>query len=220
MEFLSPGIEGTHTVSIYADKEPFVRGEKSDSFEVKKTRSVSIIFPDVIRVAPGKNLTRDIVIMNIGQDDIMDLSVDITGVPYPFKMDKEKASAAANSQDKIQVTFFAPKDAPEATASASIKVHTEGFSKEKTFGFTIEKELQTSKQAPATGLLPGFALPSISLQIPQIGSFAYVILFGASSFSAALLLKKLKTRRERHRHMSMLFDIKNHIKSREKKPKN
>lgn len=208
IDFLAPDIEGDYTVTIYADKAPYLKGENSKSFTVTKSRSVSILFPEVLRLEPGQQLEKEITFMNTGQDDVTGAEVTVEGVPLGyFTLSKKTIDLPVNAQESVTISFDLPEDASQTTYGATIKLSSGDFSRENSFGLTIRKEeVPAEVQSPATGL--AISLPSLD------ANYIYIAIFAVVCFSAAFLLKKFRKRDKRpSQDMSHLSEIKNHFRS-------
>jgi hypothetical protein len=219
IEFISPGAEDNYTLTIYAKKEPYLQGEQGLLLEVVKLRSLSILFSDSIRISPGGEAKRDIVILNTGQDDFHGLRISIEGIPQEFYvLASETTDIPVNGQSKIGVSFAVPENAEQKTYAALVKVQSDTMTKDKSFGFTVASENNvteisaTQQENPITAFLTNLKLPTYN-----ISTFSLIV-FALISFSAAIALKKYRKRRSpESENMSVLFDIKNHLRSKRRK---
>jgi hypothetical protein len=66
IEFLSPEYEGNLTLTITADKYPYIGYSSNKNLEIIKNRAISIVFPDTVQIKQGGNLTQEFAIVNTG----------------------------------------------------------------------------------------------------------------------------------------------------------
>ena len=206
ISFLAPEDEGNYTLTLDAKKYPYVSLSNKKDFEVIKSRSVYINFPDTVRIECGKNFTQQFSLINTGQDDLQDLTLSLEGLPEGYyglvsyldeiKTDEEKG---------FYINFFVPSDAETGILSTTLKVTGENFYQEKVFGFNVvEKEEQEVTETP-TGFSIGLEFPELTLDI------IYVILLGAIGIVTILILKK-RVGKKRYVTKNFLFDVKNRLK--------
>jgi hypothetical protein len=224
IEFLAPTVEGIYNLTVYAEKSPYLKGEKSMIFEVQRVRSLSVLFSDTIRLNAGSNITKEITVVNTGQDSLNDLQLSIDGVPEEYyTIEKTLFSLPVNGEEKINILFDVPQDAVLTTFDGKLKLSSPEIDREKSFGFTIveaKKDVEPATTA-VTGLAFDFSLPKIDT------SYIYLIVFALVLFTAAIAMKKMGRSRSygvksktpsSTDNMNTLADIKNHIKSSGRKP--
>jgi hypothetical protein len=213
LEFLSPEKEGNYSLILTAEKHPFLSFNSSFELKVVKSKEVSIVFPDTIRLKQGENLTQELSIVNIGQTELYNLNISLTGIPSEYySLTQEIGKLEVGEERKIVIFFAVPKNASTGTSSASLKVFNNEISKEKIFGFTIlEKNQTVETKPPSTGLFGKIALPQISLEP------IHLLIFALASFSSAFLLKRRKIKNQvRNEIKNFLFELKEHLKTKEK----
>jgi hypothetical protein len=213
LEFLSPEKEGNYSLILTAEKHPFLSFNSSFELKVVKSKEVSIVFPDTIRLKQGENLTQEFSIVNIGQADLYNLNISLAGIPSEYYSLPEKIEKLeAGEERKISIFFALPQNVSSGTLSATLKVFNEEISKEKIFGFTILEKNQTIETRPSTtGLFGKIALPQISLEP------IHLLIFALASFSSAFLLKRRKIKNQtRNEIKNFLFELKEHLKTKEK----
>jgi hypothetical protein len=226
IELQAPDVEGTYNLTVYAEKSPYLRGEKSLVFDVQKIRALSVLFSDTVRVGAGSNLTKELTIVNTGQDDLNDVQLSMDGIPEEYyRMEKKTFNLPVGEQEKITIIFTVPVDAGPTTLEGNIKLSSLDINKEKSFGFTIaepSKDVPAAGNSPATGFAFDFSLPSVDI------SYIYLIVFAAAAFSFAIVMKKVRGRTPRMSmrarpaatdNMNTLSDIKNHIRSAQRTKK-
>ncbi|MEM7825067.1 MAG: carboxypeptidase-like regulatory domain-containing protein [Candidatus Aenigmatarchaeota archaeon] len=210
IEFLSPEQEGNYTLFLSAEKHPYLSFNSSIILEVVKSREISIVFPETVKIKQGENLTQDFTLVNTGQTDLYNLNISLTGIPseyYTLIPNVEKLDVG--KEIKLSIYFSIPSNVSKGTSSATLKVFNDEVSKEKIFGFTIVEKNQTVvSPAPVTGLFG-------KISIPPIQDIIYVAIFAATSFFLVLILKRRKIKNGREEIKNLLFDIKNYIKKRE-----
>jgi hypothetical protein len=122
-----------------------------------------------------------------------------------YRIEKASEDLKVGETKKIQIYFSIPSDANQTTLSASLTVFNDQVKKEKTFGFTV---LATNKTViQPTGITGRVVLPEIDWNV------VFIILFALASFSLAFILKRRKVSRGREEVRSLLFDLKNRLKS-------
>jgi len=215
LEFFAPEEEGSYTLSVEAEKIPYLSYSKNWDFQVIKNREISLVTPDTIRAKKGESQTLQFSVVNIGQADISDLSLSLTGLPENYFSLQNKINELKIGQEvKIPVNFKIPQDASESTLSITFKVNSSGVSKEEIIGFTIFSENVT---APSTNqkTFPTFRFPTAQIALPVSSSdISYAFIFCVMIVSIAYFLKKSKNWRtkERKNVKNVLSDIKGEIR--------
>jgi hypothetical protein len=209
IEFKAPEIEGSYTLALSAEKNPYIIFNDSKSFEVLKSRTVEIAIPDTIKLKQGQNFTQEISIINTGQANLLNLSISLIGIPTNyFNITKLIERLRANEENKIYVSFSIPEDAEQKTYSVTIEVSNDEIKQEKIFGFTIvgKNETVNEVQTSPTGR---FILPSMDSNV------IYITIFAVVSFSVAVILKKMKVRRSKRNEITnFLFDVKDYFRKK------
>lgn len=195
---------------LSAVKYPYLKFDSSMILEIVKSKDLSIVFPDTVKVKEGESLTQNFTITNIGQTDLYNLNISLTGVPSEYYTLTDKIEKLKVGEEKtVSVYFSVPYNISLGTYSATLKVFNEDLSKEKIFGFTIVGQNQTTT-VPTTGISGKIVLPEIT---PDL---IYILMFAAVVFTLAFLLKRRKVRKQRrYDFKNLLFEIKNHIKKNE-----
>lgn len=212
VEFLTPEEERNYSLTISVEKYPYLSFNSSIDLKVERSKEVSIIFPDTIRIKQGETLTQDFSIINIGQSKLYNLSISLIGIPNEFyHLISEIEELEIGEERKLLIVFNIPEDASIGTSSATIKVFNNEIKKDKIFGFTVLEKNQTVTAKPtAIGFFGKIVLPQISLEP------IHVLIFALIAFSLAFLLKRRKIeKQERSEIKNALFDLKGYLKSRE-----
>ena len=205
-EFIGPEAEGLHTLLLKAEKYPYISFNTSKELKFERSQEFSIVFPDTVRAAAGENLTQELDLINTGQSDLYGLQIFITGVPTSYyRIENALEDLKVGETKKIKIYFSIPSDANQTTLSASLTVFNDQVKKEKTFGFTVLASNKTVSQP--TGITGRVVLPEIDWNV------VFIILFALASFSLAFILKRRKVSRGREEVRSLLFDLKNRLKS-------
>jgi hypothetical protein len=218
IELFSPKEEGTYNLFLKAEKIPYISSNKSLSFQVKRTRSLSLVVPDTIKIKQGENQTLKFSVINTGQVDLSDLSLFLTGLPQNYySMQESIKELKVNEEVKIPVEFRIPRDATETTISITFKVNSSEVSKEEIIGFTIVSENVTiptqTKSAPLLSIPTGaITFPVISVSPTDITYASFI--FVASILVAFVLRKNRSTTKERRHIKNLLYDVKNEIRRR------
>jgi len=213
IEIPAPENEGNYYLILKAKKPPYKEFSGEKSFEVIKSKSVFIDFPDTIRIARGGNLTQEFSLTNNGQADLFDVKISLEGISENYyNIISDKIDLKSEEKKILYIDFFIPIYAETGISSASLKIEGVNVSEEKVFGLNIfEKSKENETTSSPTGLVTGFVLPEITYI-----DLIYIALFAVICFSIAIILKKLKIKRsKRHGIKNFLFDVKNFI---EKEP--
>ena len=210
IEIPVPENEGNYDLVLKAKKLPYKDFSSEKNFEVSKSRSIYIEFPDTIKIAKGDNFTQEFSLTNNGQADLNDVKISLEGIPENYyNIISNNVDLNSEERKSFQIDFFVPVYADTGISSVTLKVEDGNVSEEKVFGFNIfeksgENETAT---APTTGLVTGFVFPEINYL-----DLIYIIIFAAACFSIAIILKKRKVGRgNRNNIVSFLFDVKNFI---------
>jgi hypothetical protein len=212
IEFLSPEKEGNYSLVLSAEKYPYLSFNSSMNFEVVRSREISIVFPDTVKIEQGGSFTQDFTLVNTGQSDITGLNISLDGIPsWYYSLTPFIQKLNASEEKKLSIYFSIPSNASSGTSSATLKVFNDEVSKEKIFGFTIVGKNQTIvSPAPATGLFGKIVLPQIT---PEP---VYILIFAAIAFSLAFILKRRKVKNQRREDIeNLLLDIKGYMEKKE-----
>ncbi|MFH0929012.1 MAG: carboxypeptidase-like regulatory domain-containing protein [Candidatus Aenigmatarchaeota archaeon] len=206
LELDVPENEGEYLIVVEAEKEPYndFKGEKS--FDVVKSRSLFIDFPETVRIERGKNFSQEFTILNNGQINIDNIMLTLEGLPSEYyNIRPETIGLDVDESRTIYIDFSVPVYAETGISSVSLKAENEELSEEIVFGFNVfEEDDQVS--VPTTGLATGFAIPQISyMELVYVGVFAVVC------FSAAILLKKRTAGDKRSNIRSFLFGVRKYM---------
>lgn len=219
LEFFAPGDEGVYSILLRAEKSPYISSNKSWSFQVLKTRSISLVVPDTIRIKRGENLTLQFSLVNTGQVDLSNLSVSLIGLPKEYFSLQDRIDELKIGQEvKIPIYFKIPKDAAESTTNLTFRVSSNEIIKEEIIGFTVFSENTTVPSAQTSSFfshLTAYFTSPVSLS-----DVTYASVFGAVIISTAYILGKMKKEkvRERENVKNLLLGIKNEIKRKNNKP--
>jgi hypothetical protein len=109
LEFLSPEKEGNYSLILTAEKHPFLSFNSSFELKVVKSKEVSIVFPDTISLKQGDNLTQELSIVNIGQTELYNLNISLTGIPSEYySLTQEIGKLEVGEERKIVIFFAVP----------------------------------------------------------------------------------------------------------------
>jgi len=212
LEFLSPEQEGNYSLVLSAEKHPYISFNSTLTLQVVKSKEISIVFPETIRVNQGENFTQEFSLINIGQSELYELNISIEGIPKEYFALQDKIEKLEVNEEKVlKIEFLIPANASAGTSSCKIKVFNEEVSKEKIFGFTIvEKNQSLSVKAAPVGFFGKIALPRISLD------WTFILLFATITFSLAFLLKKRKIKSQNREEIkNSLLWLKEYLKVKE-----
>jgi len=207
-ELKAPEEEGSYELVVDAEKYPYISFSGSKSFNVTKNRALNIVFPDTVKLKQGQNITQEISLVNVGQADLTNLNISLSGIPnnyYTLKTFIEKLKE--NEENKIYIQFSIPNDAEKRIYSVTLTVSNNDLRQEKVFGFTIIGNETTVENATA---------PSGRFILPTFDSnLTYIVIFAIFCFSAAIIIKKIKIKRSKRDDVKdFLFDVKDHFRKR------
>ncbi|MEM5879636.1 MAG: carboxypeptidase-like regulatory domain-containing protein, partial [Candidatus Aenigmatarchaeota archaeon] len=147
IEFLSPEQEGNYSLILTAEKHPYISFNSTLTLQVLKSKEISIVFPDTVRINQGENFSQEFSVVNIGQAELYNLKISLEGIPSEhYILQDEIERLDVNEEKKLKIEFSIPANASAGTLSCKIKVFNEEVSKEKIFGFTIIEKNQTLTQ--------------------------------------------------------------------------
>jgi hypothetical protein len=210
LELLPPINEGNYSLLVSVEKSQYTSFSKAVNIEVVRSKDVSLVLPDTIKIKQGETRSIDFSIVNIGQADLSNLSLTLTGLPNDyFEMADSIKELKVKEEVKIPVVFKIPQNTSEATLSLTFKVSFDGASKEQILGFTIMSGTNVTTQ-------PTIGLPTASIVLPSMTDISYAIIFGIVCLSVAYLLKKRKFKMstEREEIKNLLSDIKREIRKK------
>lgn len=225
IDFIAPDMESTYTVLLSAEKYGFKGSDSTDYMKVARSKDISVIFPDTVKIISGETLEKDLKVINIGQTDLYNLNIDITGIDYYF-VNPIIEELLIGEEEVIKVKFFVPSNISKGTLSAKLIVSNDEVSKEELFGFTIEDVVITTTTIAPTGW-------AINLDLTQITSYLnsilFIIIFATIAFTIAYFMKKKRRKNHpevdqlvsnikngNHTHTNTLSKLKNEINKMEK----
>jgi hypothetical protein len=199
-EFVAPGETGTYELTLDAEKPPYISSVSSVDFEITRSVTFSIIFPDTIKIKQGESKTYEVELRNIGQTDLSGLEISLTGLPEDYyTMSGTADELKASETKKLALTLSVPEGANRDTYSVTLKVANSDLTREKVFGFTVLSKSETGEEPTSssseqpTGLF-GKILGNMAL--PETGTlllYVITIFFAVGSFTLAFMLRKRKT---------------------------
>lgn len=207
-ELKAPEEEGNYNLALNIEKSPYISFNDSKSFDVVKSRAITIVVPDTIKLKQGQNFTQEFSIVNIGQADLSNLNISLTGIPSNYyNMTNFIEKLKENEEGKTYIYFSIPEDAEKKTYSANLIAFNNEIRQEKIFGFTITGKNETVESPiESTGR---FILPKIDFNM------IYIIVFAVFCFSVAIIIKKIKVKRSKRDDIKeFLFDIKSFLRKR------
>ncbi|MFH1473653.1 MAG: carboxypeptidase-like regulatory domain-containing protein [Candidatus Aenigmatarchaeota archaeon] len=208
IEIPSPKEEGGYSLVLKAKKHPYKDFSGEEKFEIVKSRSIFIDFPETIKIARGENYSQVFDILNNGQADIKNIKISLEGLPESYyNIVSSNIDLKSDEKKTLYIDFFVPVYAEPGISSATLKIENGGIVEEKVFGFNIFEESES--EALPTGLATGFALPQINYL-----DLVYIAIFAVVCFSVAVILKKRKVRKVGGTHSgSFLLDVGNYLRS-------
>jgi len=185
--------EGNFTFNVSVEKVPFIDGYFESSLIVEKSKELSVNFPRTIRVELGSNQTLNFSIINTGQTDLYNLTIEIVGIPqsYYYLFEQKIDKIEVGEKKTIIIFFNVPANSITGTSSGKIIIKNPYISYSNDFGFTITEPIEKNERAKPTGL-------AFNIQIPNMSDFRIdyniflIFLFGITSFGLAGILKHKK----------------------------
>ncbi len=219
LEFQGPNKEGDFKVVLKAEKSPFSSANSSSSIKVLKSKDLSLLIAESIKVKQGENVSIPFEVVNIGQTDFSDLRISLTGIPEEYyslsKMQISKLTAG--NQEKISMFLTIPNDASKTSHTGSLQVAYNGNTLEENFILTVLSG-QSNETVVSEGWgfrFPDISFPTAMIVLPGVSiDILIIIIVGISSFSIAVYLKKRKFPR-----MVRKVDIKSQLKPQIKSEK-
>ncbi|VVB60831.1 Carboxypeptidase regulatory-like domain protein [uncultured archaeon] len=235
LEIQPPASEGNYSIVLDVSKSPYLPSQKRLNVAITKTRDVSIIGPDTVRLGAGESSEAQFRIVNAGQSDLSNLLVSIKGVPsnyYQILPTDAINSIKAGEEKTATIRFNIPADAAKTVLGGSFEVSKQDFVRKRGFTLTIGSAQNTSQasapQAQAGdvknetsgsildsfsfGLPTGKFLASQALSADAISLAAFAVL----SISTAFVLRKRRIKNSyalaaRSKNRSLIFEIKSKI---------
>jgi hypothetical protein len=215
IKFDAPDQDGNYTITLAAEKQPYKSFSEAFSFEVVRSKRISLFSPETMKIARGENSTFEVSVMNTGQMDLHNLVISLSGIPkeyYDFSPTIDELKQ--NEERKVQIHFDIPKDASKTTYGCTFKVGYDNVTfAQQLFGLTItesrdESQTQVQNNPPGTELTGNIILPEFTWEA------VYVLIFGVFAISLAYFLKKRKATKysERYEVKNALLDLKQEIK--------
>jgi hypothetical protein len=210
IKFFAPEKPGKYELILTVKKDPFVSFNKKIILNVTRSKKLSVIVPDSIKINAGEELTVRFKVINTGQTDFSNVVLGLKGIPQEFfQLPSHIEKLNVGEEENITVNFSIPSDVNSTTLQAEFIAGVGNTTASKVFGFTIlpSKKISSSYSFPTFELPLGmFVLPSI-----QPDMLILLILFFIS-LSVALILKKRKRKTvQREEIKNLLLGIKREI---------
>ncbi len=233
LEIQTPTSEGTYSVVLDVSKSPYLPSQKVLSVAITKTKDVSIVGPDTVRLGAGESSEAQFRIVNAGQSDLAGLLISIKGMPsnyYQILPTDTINSIKAGEEKPITVRFNIPSDAAKTVLGGSFEVSKQDFLRKRGFTLTIVSAenttqasvLQAGGAENESSVAFSFGIPT-ALMTSQVASADVISLaaFAVLSISTAFALRKRRLKNSyalatRSKNMSLIFEIKSKIAEPEK----
>ncbi|MCX8178765.1 MAG: carboxypeptidase-like regulatory domain-containing protein [Candidatus Aenigmarchaeota archaeon] len=202
MEFLSPEREGNFTFEIRASKDLFIDENKRSTFNVEKSRKISILMEDSFKVFKGDNFTIPIKLINVGQADL-NVKIKIFGIneneylidmPLEFKIN-------SNEEKNLNLKIFSNENST-SNIIGRFRVDYDGLFEEKQFILILDEKPKQSSEK-------NLKMPSAKIVIPEFNDISFTIVVSLLIILAAFVLKKAKNTKQSN--TLILNDIKSEI---------
>ncbi|MFC2143037.1 carboxypeptidase-like regulatory domain-containing protein [Candidatus Aenigmatarchaeota archaeon] len=231
IDFISPDSEGFFNVYLKVEKEDFIEYRNTYNITVTKSKDITIVVPETIKIKRGENLLQKITVKNTGQTDMFDIKVELQGISNEYyELITNIEELKVGEEEEALIYFSIPEDSVPTTTAASIKIYNDYIEREETFGFTIEERQVINEEVkdtvitePAfdiTGLF-SFDTSQLNVELLLIVVFAIILFY----FTFKLKRKNKPKTKSSIETKNTLIDIKNHLKhinstSNEKKERN
>ncbi len=227
----NPGVEGNYTLLVELSKDPYISSQKQIIFEVVKSKDVSVVSSDTVRLNLGESSEVQFLVINTGEADLSNISISLKNIEdsyyqmiYPETIDILKKS----EEIPVIVYFIIPENATVGITSASFEISGIGFSKGHGFVMnilplrnesidTVSVSSDTSETLSSFDIFPSIGMPTgQSLQIIAQSGAIYLAVFAFISISTALLFRKrrlttLYDQELRKINKQLIFDIRNNM---------
>ncbi|MEM5791095.1 MAG: carboxypeptidase-like regulatory domain-containing protein, partial [Candidatus Aenigmatarchaeota archaeon] len=215
IDFFAP-LEGTYTLLIQASKRTYLTSNSSLVLQVIRKKEISLVLPDSIRIEQGSERIFEFSIVNIGELDLYNLSISLSGIPNEYLEYSNIIEKINAGQDfKFPVKFKIPENATPSTLTLNFEIRFDGLEKKQIVGFTILSKQNVTVIEKNPGFQFPLSFPTAKIVFPEISSdIFYVLALGFLLVFSAFALKKIKKRsiKEREEIVNLLLDIKREIK--------
>ena len=227
----NPGVEGNYTLLVELSKDPYISSQKQIDFEIVKSKDLSVVCPDTVRLNPGESSEVQFLVINTGEADLSNISISLKNIPdsYYQMIYPETINILKESEEiPVIVYFVIPENATAGITSASFDISGAGFSKD--YGFvinilplrnesidTVSVSSDTSESISSFDIFSSISMPTgQSLSIIAPGGVMSLAVFAFISISTALLFRRrrlINTYNQGLRKLNrqMIFDIRNHM---------
>ncbi len=227
LEFQGPNKEGNYTLSVEAEKSPYSGTNKTSEIKVFKSKKLSILLSESVKIKQGEKKSIEVSIVNLGQTDFYELSMSLINIPeeYYILSETELDRINAGEEKKVMINLIIPHNAMITSYTGKFKVDYDSDSLEEQFLLSIiagEQNVTENVTEPTPGSrFPSISLPTANIVLPSMGNVLWVFLIGIPSFSISFWLKKRKGKvvTEREDVKNLLLDIKREINRKPMKRK-
>ena len=220
LEFQGPDEEGNYTILVVAEKSPYSDANKTVDVVVFRSKKLSLVLPESIKIKQGEKKSVETSILNLGQTDFSNLSVSLMNVPEEYYILSEDTIDQLNAgeEKKVMINLIIPYDAMITSYTGKFKVDYDSDSLEEQFLLSIiagEKNVtENVTEIPSGSRFPSISLPTANIVLPDfMGNILWIFLIAVPSFSISVWLKKRKDKGsiERQDIKNLLLDIKREI---------
>ena len=213
LDLENPKKEGNYTLIINVSKKPYLSSQKKINFNVVKTKEISIVSNDLIKLYPKDSAEMQFVIINTGEADLSDITISLEGIPknYYQLINPNKIELLDVSKEiPVSIYFDIPKNASKEMISCSLIFSSNDISKKQNFVLNIlasknnTDTLQTSNQTEDKNMnstlnfMSSFALPTGFSLFTVVGNeTTSLTLFALICIMSALLLRKKRLKNVR-----------------------
>jgi len=228
----NPKLEGNYTLIIDMYKSPYLSIQKKIPFVIQKSKELSIVSVDTVRLHSGESSEVKFLLINSGESDLSNLLISLTNIPssyYQIISPNSIESLKTSGEISVSVYFDIPKDAPKAIISAFFNVNETAFSKKENFVINILPpendtvtltQVESNLEVPSfsfSGLMPSFSAPTgLSLFIASQGEIFSLFTFTIVSLSTAFFMRKRRLTKAyisklRQSNRQLIFDIRQNM---------
>jgi len=227
----NPGVEGNYTLLVKLSKDPYISSQKQIDFEIVKSKDLSVVSPDTVKLNPGESSEVQFLVINTGEADLPNISISLKNIPdsYYQMIYPETINILKESEEiPVIVYFVIPENATAGITSASFEISGAGFSKEYSFVMnilplknesidTVSISSDTSETILSFDIFPSIGMPTgQSLFMIAQGEAMSLAAFAFISISTALLFRRRRliniySQELRKINRQMIFDIRNNM---------
>lgn len=195
-DLVAPEEEGTYTMEITVEKNPYKAFTTTYPVKIKKKTEFTLVVPDEVKVRLDESVQAKISIINTGQIDLNSISLSARGISTDWytMVPMTIANLTVNSEKTVTMNFRVPSEYCEEKCQIYyfvdiIAKSDTGLEQIKSFTFQIDQNVTEE-------IAPGFSLPSLptgNILESVSNPYTIVILFIVVAFVFLFFIKKSGT---------------------------